>query len=286
VSIVELQPVAQTVSGHNGVPINVFDYGGDGPPLILCHCTGTHARVWDPLVPALAECFHVYAVDTRGHGDSGKPDDLEAYTWIHCGYDLLAVIDAMELPTPLLAAGHSAGATQIAYAEKLRPGTFSRTVLIEPVIGPREAFQTPNPLAEAARRRRNIFQSRESARTRFASKPPMNTWAPETLAAYVNYGVNDRDDGRVELKCPGRIEAMVYEHGGGIDLFDQLGDLDMDVLLLAGSESNLRSLAELQRERFKNVEFRLIEGAQHFVPQERPDEIARIIRKRLRPPSA
>lgn len=281
--VAELQPLARSVTGHEGVPINVWDYGGDGPPLLLCHCTGAHARMWDPLVPHLLNDFHVYSVDTRGHGDSGKPEAIEAYTWIHAGHDLLAVIDTLELPTPLLGAGHSAGATQITYAEWLRPGTFSKTVLIEPVIGPKEAFATPNPLAEVARRRRNIFQSRESARTRFASKPPMNAWAPEALDAYVNYGVDDRDDGRVQLKCPGRIEAMVYDHGGGIDLFDHLHELEFEALLVAGSESNLRTLAELQRKRFKHVQFLLLEGLHHFLPQERPEEIAKLIRKQLRP---
>ena len=79
--------------GYLGVDINVFDYGGDGPPLLLAHCTGTHARMWDPVVAHLLEDFRVVAPDTRGHGDSEKPENLDAYVWRYSGHDLLSVID-------------------------------------------------------------------------------------------------------------------------------------------------------------------------------------------------
>ncbi|MCH7910243.1 MAG: alpha/beta fold hydrolase, partial [Candidatus Hydrogenedentes bacterium] len=69
----EFRVERRRVTGFDGVALNVWDLGGDGPPLLLCHCTGTHGRVWDPLLPRLLEHFHVYAPDTRGHGDSEKP---------------------------------------------------------------------------------------------------------------------------------------------------------------------------------------------------------------------
>jgi len=47
---VKVTPTAHTVSGHEGFPINVWDYGGDGPVLLLAHCTGAVARTWDPVV--------------------------------------------------------------------------------------------------------------------------------------------------------------------------------------------------------------------------------------------
>jgi pimeloyl-ACP methyl ester carboxylesterase len=47
-----------------------FDRLGVGPPLVLLHGLGMSRRVWDPVVPALAEHFEVVAVDLPAFGDS------------------------------------------------------------------------------------------------------------------------------------------------------------------------------------------------------------------------
>ena len=279
---IELNPTAIRVTGHAGVSINVWDYGGEGPELVLAHCTGTHGRIWDPLVPVLLPHFRVYAYDTRGHGDSDKPHDPKFYRWIDSGRDLLAVIDGLGLGEGILAAGHSAGAAHICYAEMKRPRTFSRVVLIDPIIGPKEAFNGPNPLAERSRRRRNDFESHEAAIQRFASKSPMNAWDPAALEAYVKFGTVEREDGGISLKCPGEIEAAVYEGSGATDVFEMLGELRFQVTLVTAENSHIRTLAELQRERFSNVDFRVIEGSNHFIPQEKPDEIASLILSALK----
>ncbi len=270
-------PIPREVPGHGGVTIRVWDHGGHGPALILAHCTGTLSRVWDPLVPALLPKFHVYAHDTRGHGDSGKPAEPAAYTWINTGRDLVAMIDALGLPRPLLGVGHSAGAAQIAYAEWLRPGTFSKAVLIDPIIGPAELFRRDNPLAALSRKRRNVFESRAAARERWGARPPLGAWDPRALDAYVNFGLRDRDDGQVELKCPGDLEAQIYERSGSTDLFEHLGELDMDVTLVTSDHSNVRHLALLQRDRYRRCTFIDLSGPSHFIPQEVPDEVAGIV---------
>ena len=276
-----MNPTAVRVDGYEGVRINVWDYGGEGPALMLAHCTGTHGRIWDPLVPALLARFHVYAYDTRGHGDSDKPRDPKSYRWDHSGMDLLAVIDALGLGAGVLAAGHSAGAAHICYAEMRRPGTFSRAVLLDPIIGPAETFRGPNPMAEKSRRRRNEFDNHDVAVRRFASKPPMNAWAPEALEAYVRFGTFEQADGRIRLKCPGEIEAAVYEGGGTSDVYEHLGELKLHVTLVVAENSHVRTLAELQRERFSSVDFKLIGDCSHFIPQEKPDEIAALILEAL-----
>ncbi len=278
----QIGPISRDVPGHDGVTIRVWDYGGDGPPLILSHCTGTLSRLWDPLVPALRKKFHVYAPDTRGHGDSSKPADPDAYTWINTGHDLNAVVDGLGLARPVFGAGHSAGAAQIAYAEWLRPGTFSKAVLIDPIIGPAEMFNRDNPLAELARKRRNIFESRAFARERWGARPPLGLWDPRALDAYVNFGLRDRDDGQVELKCPGHIEAEIYAHSGSTDLFEHLGELDVDITLVTSDNSNVRHLALLQRPKYRRCTFVDLKGPTHFIPQEVPDEVARIILQSLR----
>jgi pimeloyl-ACP methyl ester carboxylesterase len=271
--------------GEGEVPITVWDHGGTGNELLLVHCTGTHGRVWDPIVARLGSLFHVYAIDTRGHGDSGKPEHPEQYRWGLSGRDLLIAIDALKLKSGLLAAGHSAGAAHIAYAEWFRPGTFSSVVLIDPIIGPKEAFRGPNALAERSRRRKNVLPSLAGARERFASKPPMDAWDRAVLDAYVQHGFYALPDGAVALKCPGHVEAMIYEGSGASDVFEHLHELKFRALLVTSDASDVRHLALAQKPRFPDAQFRQISGASHFIPQEKPDLVAELLIEWLRPTS-
>jgi pimeloyl-ACP methyl ester carboxylesterase len=272
-----LTPVAREVTGEGGVPIRVWDYGGDGPPLLLCHCTGACARVWDPVIAQIEAPFRIYAVDTRGHGDSGRPETQAEYAWVRCGHDVLAVIDQLKLGKGIRAVGHSGGAAHLCYAEWLRPGALSRVVLIEAIVGPREVFAGESPLADKARRRRNVFPSREEARARFAAKPPMNRWRHEALQAYVDHGLEDRPDGTVALKLPGTLEAYCYLEGGACEVFEALHTLQFDALLVAGAESYVAALVDVQADLLPKATRKHLSDTHHFVPQERPAEVAALL---------
>ncbi len=272
-------PIALTIDGHNGVPINVWDYGGDGPNLVLCHCTGTHARMWDPIVKLLNGAFRILAPDTRGHGDSGKPEDHDAYDWKNMGKDLQIVMEQLELGSDTFAAGHSAGATQITYCQFQHPGTFSRAVLIDPIIGPRGLTSSPSAMGNVARRRRSEFSSKSDALANYTSKPPLNSWVPECVEAYVNFGFEDTAKGTAVLKCAPDIEGAFYDRGGAPDLFERLAEVSFEKIAhVTASESNVKAMIELQRPALASAEYIEIEGASHFIPQERPEEVAEILR--------
>jgi pimeloyl-ACP methyl ester carboxylesterase len=55
-----------------------FTRSGAGEPLVLLHGLGSSRRAWDPVVPALAAHFDVFAVDLPGFGQSESlPPQLE-----------------------------------------------------------------------------------------------------------------------------------------------------------------------------------------------------------------
>lgn len=277
----KLNPKKVTVEGHGGVPINVWDHGGDGPNVMLCHCTGTHGRIWDPLVPELLERFRVLAPDTRGHGFSGKPEGADNYVWAKSGADLLAVVQQLELGPEVYAVGHSAGAAQIAYTQLHHPGTFKRAVLIDPIIGPPEFFDYPDGssyLGEAARRRVREFPSIEEARERFAAKPPMSLWTPETLDAYLEFGFEIGPDGSAKLLCRPEIEGYIYDNGGAVDVFPRISEIKLDrAVHVSADKSNVRAIIETQRPGFEKFPFTELVDTTHFIPQERPVEVLSII---------
>lgn len=84
------------------------------PPILLIHGWAQAGMCWEALTERLSNRFHLVAMDLRGHGTSGKPDDPTAYAdtalW---GDDVAAVIAAASLDRPSLV-GWSYGARVIA----------------------------------------------------------------------------------------------------------------------------------------------------------------------------
>ncbi len=68
----------------NSLKIHYYEWPGPGPNLILLHPSSGYGRMWEWTVDALGARFHVYALDQRGHGDSGRPDgDYSAEEYAH-----------------------------------------------------------------------------------------------------------------------------------------------------------------------------------------------------------
>jgi len=224
----------------------------------------------------LGEGFRCIAMDTRGHGDSEYPADVDAVEWSHSGRDLLTLVDLLGLTSPY-AVGHSAGAAHVAYAEHFRPGVFERVVLIDAIIGPPAARQGGQVLAELVRRRKGDFASRAEARERFAAKPPMNRWHPEALDAYVAHAFRDTPEG-VTLKLSGEGEAEFYLRSGAAEVFAELESMPVRALLITGDDSDVRALAEAQHAALPHAELRVFADCGHFIPQEKPAETAAALR--------
>jgi pimeloyl-ACP methyl ester carboxylesterase len=92
-------------------------------------------------------------------------------------------------------------------------------------------------------------------------------------------GTFERPDGEIELLCPGRIEAQVYQNAAGMDAFACLKALTVPTLLVRGEHSTsfdvereARALSCLRSGRSVTIA-----GATHYVPMERPELIADLI---------
>jgi len=73
-----------------------YEVHGEGEPLVLVHGWSGNIRLnWELTgwIEALAPVWQVIAVDIRGHGDSDKPHDPEAYTYAAMATDVTAVMD-------------------------------------------------------------------------------------------------------------------------------------------------------------------------------------------------
>lgn len=199
-----------TVPSADGVEIAAYEFGGDGPPLLVAHATGFLGPMYGPMADDLAGRFRVVALDFRGHGASTRPRN-DDFGWDRMAFDLLAVVDHIG-GGPIAGFGHSLGGGVSLLAERARPGTFSSLFLFEPIVFPDDlVFDGPNRMAGPARSRRGSFPSRADALTRYAARPPLSGMRPDVLAIYVRDGFVDQPDGSVALACAPDDEARTFE---------------------------------------------------------------------------
>jgi len=274
-------PISQRIETTSGVGIVVHDWGGHGDPVLLAHPTGFHGRVGAPVASKLVRSgLRVWSFDFRGHGDS-DPSPNGAYRWEEFADDALAVTRHLDLAGSrrLIAAGHSKGGAALLWASVLEPGIYPRVWTYEPIIVPTDApilAASDNPLSAGARRRRDQWASHEEALASYGSKPPLDALAPAALAAYVDYGLRDRPDGTVELKCRPEDEATMYTMGASLGLFPRLGEVRCPVLVACGekTQSITPAMAEQIAAKIPRARLEVWEHRGHFGPLEDPDHAA------------
>jgi pimeloyl-ACP methyl ester carboxylesterase len=266
----------------SGLEIALLDWGGRGPLALLHHANGFCASLWDLVAEGLRPHFRVVAMDARGHGDSSKPVGAASYRWDHFGRDAAEVAAKLAAERAdgrvALGLGHSFGGTALLAASLERPGLFDRLVVVDPIVLPLLTSGTEGAsksrggaLAEGARKRRHVWPDRAAARARWSEKEMFAGWDPRLFDLYLAEGMFDRNDGQVELKCPGEVEASIFEQGAHSGIAESASRVQVPTLILWASRGHF------PRRHFENLAARMPDGrvrdadAGHFVPMERPD---------------
>jgi non-heme chloroperoxidase len=91
------------VTVDSSVRLEVLDWGGSGPPMVLLACYLT-THMYDEFAPKLTDQFHVYGITRRGIGASDKP--AAGYAVQRSANDVLEVLNSLKLQKSLLV-GHS-----------------------------------------------------------------------------------------------------------------------------------------------------------------------------------
>lgn len=92
------------VTVEENVQLEVVDWGGSGPALLLLAGLGDTAHVFDDFAPLLTPRYHVVGLTRRAHGRSSAP--LTGYEFARLAEDVVRVIDAAGLDKPVVI-GHS-----------------------------------------------------------------------------------------------------------------------------------------------------------------------------------
>src|SRR6266511_52198 len=105
-----------------------YDERGEGEPLLLLHGGSADARFFDRNVDALADRFHVFLPERRGHGHT--PDVDGPITYELMAQDTIAFLEAV-VGGPADLVGHSDGAAEEpALPQSELRGVTSRTLVM------------------------------------------------------------------------------------------------------------------------------------------------------------
>jgi len=265
-----------------------YVHAGDGEPVVLLHGAGpgaAGATGWRPTIPALAEHFHVYALDQIGYGLTDKP--LIEYSFQTIVNHLAGFLAALDLQGVRLVGNSQGGYIAMKYALD-HPSRVKQLALI-----------STGTLAGAV----GILMERG----RRAPLPRFDG-TRESLRAFMETIVNDPAaltdvliDERMELALlPGHQEArrsllryrdVLATDANQLQLYDVTARLPLFTLpwcMIWGTDDRSAPLDPMGREmqkRFPDAPFHVVAGAGHQVQTDKPAECNRILLEYFGAPS-
>lgn len=122
----------------NGVQLRVIEAGDRGAPVVLlAHGFPELAYSWRHQIPALAEAgYHVLAPDQRGYGGSSRPDAIEAYNIHELTADMVGLLDDVGAERAVWV-GHDWGAIVVWNAPLLHPDRVAGVAALSVPVVPR-----------------------------------------------------------------------------------------------------------------------------------------------------
>ena len=121
--------VEKTHELANGTRLNYAEGPSNGPAVLLIHGQGGAWESYAPVLPDLAQKFHVFAIDVAGHGASSRtPGGYDVHT---IGGDVAAFIDDV-IGEPVILSGHSSGGLIAARVAANEPAQVAAVLFEDP----------------------------------------------------------------------------------------------------------------------------------------------------------
>ncbi|MDQ1124497.1 alpha/beta fold hydrolase [Microbacterium trichothecenolyticum] len=249
------------------VPI-AYDVAGTGPAVVLLHGTSASHAVWDPVVDVLRTSATAIALDQRGHGRSAKPpvgyaaDDFAA--------DVVHVLDDLSLERAVVV-GHSLGARNAWVAAARYPDRIAAAVCVDytPFVAPAVLNDLRDRVAAGHRAFADIDEVEEYLAARYVRLPP------DAVARRARAGYRRDADGRWwPLADPSAMSHLI--DGFGREWAEEFEAAAVPMVHVRGVDSRIVDHDAWDRARRLRPRDRwiVVDGADHYVPEECPDLVA------------
>jgi pimeloyl-ACP methyl ester carboxylesterase len=125
-------PVAGTSRGDTSDPVRleVLDWGGTGPAMVLLAGLGNTAHIFDDLAPQLIDGFRIIGITRRGHGASSRAADTTTYALDSLTADIRTVLDSLGIRHASLV-GHSIAGAEITRFAARWPDRVEKLVYLD-----------------------------------------------------------------------------------------------------------------------------------------------------------
>jgi pimeloyl-ACP methyl ester carboxylesterase len=263
-----------------------IDWGGSGPRAVFGHANGFPPETYRVLLETLCGRFSVSSFAARPLWPGSDPQT--AGSWYDLAADLGGELDRRGV-TGAIGIGHSLGSVLSLLAAAENPDRYRALALVDPVVfagfhaltwGAFKGLGLGNrlPLIQGASRRRDTFSDLEEVRRSWRGKPVFKSWDPRVLEDYIGSGFCADDSGMVTLRYPKAWEVKIFELTPAW-VWRDLEGLRLPVLFVRGADSDtfLPSAVARARRRVQDVMVVEVEGTSHFLPMERPTDVADII---------
>ena len=124
----ESYPRQSFVEVSPGVRLEVVEWGGSGPPLLLLAGATHSAWVYEDLAPQFTDRRTVFGMTRRRHGNSDSP--AESFGIRDLVNDIVAVLDAFSIRQADVI-GHSFGGNELTYLALEHPERIRRAVYLD-----------------------------------------------------------------------------------------------------------------------------------------------------------
>lgn len=245
----------------SNVELNV-SVDGVGPPIVFVHGFTTTSNFWWHQIPDLAKRYRTVRFDLRGHGDSGKPEDI-AYTIEGFSQDLSNVMDSLEIDSAAIIGLSMGGAVVMRFAldhcERVKALGLVGTTAFG--LGP--MVQARNVLA----------RTREIGIEATSEEVIAHSFDPETDEAIVDWAK------REVIKTPQYVAEPAIRSLDAFDVRSELHKLSMPTLVVVGENDAITPVASSRflHSAITGSEMHIVPKAAHFPMLERPHTFNQIV---------
>ena len=253
---------------------------GSGAPILMLHGEPTWAYLYRKMIPSLAEGARVIVPDLIGFGRSDKPTDRDWYTYDRHVASVVQLISALDLSEITLVVQDWGGPIGLRVATEHRDRFAHLVILNTGIFRPGPRWPSPGFLQW-----RQFAESNPDLPIGFVMQGATTTELPEEIVAAYEAPFPDAPSKAGAAAFPLLVPLVESDPGAAemARVADALTNWNEPVLVAFSDQDPVfpQNAGRKLAQRIHAARFVPIEGASHFLQEDRGEEIAALIRQWL-----